>query len=134
MRRMTSLRPSRLPRVLFFVAPALALALASPVRAGADAAANQNASDEATVRTLIERWLEAQNNGDFAAYRALYMPSFHGVRRSGGRTVVLDYQGWLRDRARMFKKAMKVSATDVRVAREGGLMRATFVQEFSSGT
>jgi ketosteroid isomerase-like protein len=109
----------------------LVLALASPAQAGADKAAD--APDEAAIRALIGRWLEAQNKGDFAAYRALYMPSFHGVRRSGGRTVVLDYQGWLRDRERMFKKPMKVTATDVRVAREGGLMRATFLQEFSSG-
>jgi cell division septation protein DedD/ketosteroid isomerase-like protein len=133
MRGMTFARRSRLPLPLLFLVLALALALALPAQAGADAAASLDASDEARVRTLIERWLEAQNKGDFVAYRELYMPSFHGVRRSGGRTVVLDYPGWLRDRQRMFKKPMKVTATDVRVAREGGLMRATFVQEFSSG-
>jgi ketosteroid isomerase-like protein len=108
----------------------LALAVVLPVTAAADA------PDEAAVRALIGRWLEAQNKGDFAAYRALYTPSFHGIRRSLGRTVVLDYQGWLRDRGRMFKKPMKVAATNVdiaHVAPASGLVRATFVQEFSSG-
>ena len=128
---MTCARPLRLSLPLLL----LALALASPAGAGAgaDASANPAPGDEARVRELVERWLDAQNKRDFAAYRALYMPTFHGVRRSGGRTVVLDYPGWLRDRERMFKKPMKVTATDVRVAREGGFMRATFVQEFSQG-
>jgi hypothetical protein len=50
---------------------------------------------------------------------------------------VLDYQGWLRDRGRMFKKPMKVAATTSQIARTApasGLLRATFVQAFSSGT
>jgi ketosteroid isomerase-like protein len=108
----------------------LALAAGSPA-AGADKP--KDAPDDAAVRALIGRWLDAQNKGDFAAYRALYAPSFHGIRRSGGRTVVLDHPGWLRDRERMFKKPMKVAATDVRVERDGVFARARFVQEFSSG-
>jgi ketosteroid isomerase-like protein len=93
----------------------------------------KDAPDEAAVRALVGRWLDAQNKGDFAAYRALYAPSFHGIRRSGGRTVVLDHAGWMRDRERMFKKPINVTATDVRVEREGAFARARFVQEFSSG-
>ena len=111
------------------------VALASFAAAAADPPP-KNPPDEAAVRVLIGRWLDAQNKGDFAAYSALYTPSFHGIRRSLGRTVVLDYQGWLRDRGRMFKKPMKVAATDVQIARTApasGLLRATFVQEFSSG-
>jgi hypothetical protein len=34
------------------------------------------------------------------------------VRRSGTRTVSLDRQGWMRDRQRMFRKPMKVAASD----------------------
>jgi len=116
-------------------APALLLSLALVVGpAAAHADSPSAAPDEAAVRALVARWLEAQNRGDFAAYRRLYAPSFHGIRRSGGRTVVLDHDGWLRDRERMFKKPMKVTATDVGVAPAGALARATFVQEFSSGT
>jgi ketosteroid isomerase-like protein len=115
----------RVPTIL------LVLALGSPA-SGADGPAP--APDEAAVRALVTRWLEAQNKGDFAAYRALYAPSFHGVRRSGGRTVVLDYDGWLRDRERMFKKGMKVAASDLRVHPDRAFARVTFLQEFSSGT
>lgn len=112
------------------VAFLLALALAAAPRADTSPAT----PDEATVRALVARWLDAQNKGDFPAYRALYAASFHGIRRSGGRTVVLDHAGWLRDRERMFKKPMKVVATDLRMTREGAFLQATFVQEFSSGT
>ena len=116
--------------VAFLVALALAPAPAAAPRADTSPAT----PDEATVRALVARWLDVQNKGDFAAYRALYAPSFHGLRRSGGHTVVLDYEGWLRDRERMFKKKMKVSATDIRVTPDGAVARAAFVQEFSSGT
>jgi ketosteroid isomerase-like protein len=104
------------------------LALASPPGAHADKL------DEAAVRALVARWLAAQNKGDFAAYRALYAVSFHGVRRSGGRTAIFDYDGWLHDRERMFKKPMKVAATDLQVTPMDRLAQVTFVQEFSSGT
>ncbi len=125
-------------RALRPIAPsrsALVLAVAVPVAAAANRP--RDPPDEAAVRALIGRWIDAQNKGDFAAYSALYTPSFHGVRRSLGRTVVLDYEGWLRDRGRMFKKPMKVTATDVQfahVAPASGLVRATFVQAFSSGS
>jgi ketosteroid isomerase-like protein len=114
--------------------PVLVLALAFATPAASVGVRGLARHEEAAVRALVDRWLDAQNKGDFAAYRALYAPSFHGVRRSGGRTVVLDHAGWLRDRERMFKKAMKVSATDLRMTREGAFLQATFVQEFSSGT
>jgi hypothetical protein len=116
----------------FVTALLLALAFATPAASGADRPAD--VPDEAAVRELLARWLDAQNKGDFAAYRALYAPSFHGVRRSLGRTVVLDYPGWLRDRERMFKRPMKVTAIDVRITREAPFAHATFVQEFSSGS
>jgi cell division septation protein DedD len=129
MRGMTLARSCRLSALILAVAlPSFAAAAADPPP--------KSPLDEAAVRALIGRWLDAQNKGDFAAYTALYTPSFHGIRRSLGRTVVLDYQGWLRDRGRMFKKPMKVAATDVQIARTApasGLLRATFVQEFSSG-
>jgi hypothetical protein len=129
MRRMTLARSGWLSA--FF----LAVTLASFPAAAADPPP-KSPPDEAAVRALIGRWLEAQNKGDFAAYSAFYTPSFHGIRRSLGRTVVLDHPGWLRDRGRMFKKPMKVTATDIQIARTApasGLLRATFVQEFSSG-
>src|SRR5262249_52277747 len=46
--------------------------------------------DEAKVKATVDRWLAAQNQGDFAAYGSLYAPSFTGIRRSGAKTVSLD--------------------------------------------
>jgi len=137
----TALGPDRMRGMIFARAFRLAVITVAMAMASLAAAASdppsKNPPDEAAVRALIDRWLDAQNKGDFAAYSALYTPSFHGIRRSLGRTVVLDYQGWLRDRGRMFKKPMKVAATDLTIARTApasGLLRATFVQAFSSGT
>jgi hypothetical protein len=35
------------------------------------------------ARAVLERWLKAQNEGDFAAYEALYATRFTDIRRSG---------------------------------------------------
>jgi ketosteroid isomerase-like protein len=85
------------------------------------------------VRALVDKWLAAQNGGDFAAYQALYAKKFTGVRRSGARAVSLDRAGWMRDRQRMFQKPMKVSAVDLRVAAASSSARVLFTQEWESG-
>ncbi len=79
---------------------------------------------------LLARWLDAQNRGDFAAYQALYARDFTGVRRSGEKVVELDRAAWMRDRARMFKKPMRVAADDVRSS--PSMIELT--QTWSSGT
>ncbi len=68
------------------------------------------------VKELIDRWLAAQNQGDFAAYSALYGDEFSGVRRSGKKTVRLDRGGWLSDRQRMFKRPMTVAVSNLEIA------------------
>lgn len=103
----------------------LGLLLAAP--AAADTSAT---SGPAEARALMQAWLDAQNKGDFAAYQALYAAGFSGIRRSGGRKVSLDRAGWLRDRARMFKKPMVVAASEVRA----GPLRLDFVQSWQSGS
>ncbi len=111
-----------------------ALLVAVALAGAAHADTSSGIGDDAAMRALVDKWLDAQNRGDFAAYRALYAAGFHGVRRSGGRTVVLDRDAWLRDRERMFKKPMKVTAADLQVARAGGVARASFVQQWASGS
>jgi ketosteroid isomerase-like protein len=86
----------------------------------------------AEARALIDRWVAAQNAGDFAAYQALYAAGFTGVRRSGSRTVNLDRAGWMKDRERMFKKKIQVAALEPEIATDGA--SATFTQTFESGT
>ena len=101
----------------------------SPLAARADTGAGDLAPE---VHALVDAWLAAQNNGDFAAYEKLYADKFTGVRRSGARTVSLDRAGWMRDRERMFQKPMKVSASDLRSPPRRPRARVTFVQEFES--
>lgn len=88
----------------------------------------------AAAQALLGAWLRAQNQGDFAAYQALYASDFRGVRRSGKQAVPLDREGWLKDRARMFRKPMKVSASAPQVSREGAAVVLLFEQTWASGT
>ncbi len=82
---------------------------------------------------LLERWRKAQNDGDFAAYQALYADPFTGVRRSGTRKATFDRAGWLADRARMFKKKMTVTVEKVRTAKSADGLVARFTQTWESG-
>jgi hypothetical protein len=86
------------------------------------------------VTAVLERWLAAQNSGDFAAYSALYGDSFRGVRRSGDRTVRLDRAGWLADRERMFAKKMKVAASGIEISVGPGSAEIRMTQDWSSGS
>lgn len=108
---------------LFAIVVSLALCLPRAVFAG---------DLEAATGKLVDRWLEAQNKGDFATYQSLYANRFTGIRRSGPRTARLDRAGWMRDRARMFKSPMQVSATDRKIAAASTVV--TFTQTWQSGT
>ena len=99
------------------------------IAGGARSATDANAP----ARALFERWLAAQNGGDFAAYRELYSLRFHGIRRSGKRMAKLDYAGWMRDRERMFKKKMTVAAAGLIASGGDGLTVLRFTQRWESG-
>jgi hypothetical protein len=88
---------------------------------------------EAEVRAVVDKWLLAQNGGDFAAYDKLFAARFTGIRRSGPRTVRFDRAGWMRDRARMFKKPMTVGISEVKIRAGGVSARVTFTQTFAQG-
>lgn len=82
---------------------------------------------------LIERWLDAQNQGDFDTYQRLYAGKFEGIRRSGAKVTRLDRAGWVKDRERMFRSKMVVSAADRKVEPYGSGYRVTFTQTWASG-
>jgi ketosteroid isomerase-like protein len=110
---------------------------AGPARAAAsgDAAApGDRAPAEAEVRALLDRWMVAQNRGDFDAYAVLYAAGFTGVRRSGASKVDLDRAAWLRDRKRMFDRPVAVTVDQVSVAADGDAARIDFVQTWTSGS
>ncbi len=86
--------------------------------------------DQAEVVALVDRWKNAQNQGDFAAYQALYAQKMNGVKRVGARVFRFDRAGWLTDRERMFKKKMEVSTDKVEVSVAGPSATARFTQTF----
>jgi ketosteroid isomerase-like protein len=110
---------------------AFVLLVAACARAQADTATTDLAPE---VRRVVDTWLKAQNDGDFAAYSALYAERFTGVRRSGPRTVKLDRAGWLKDRQRMFAKKMTVTIADLKMNAAPTTARVTFQQTWASGT
>ena len=98
-----------------------------------NAAPKVQALDEYAVQGAVDTWLAAQNNGSFADYEKLYAAQMTGIKRVGARTFRFDRLGWLKDRERMFKHTMVVSAAEPAI--EVGSTTATvhFVQSFSQG-
>jgi ketosteroid isomerase-like protein len=89
---------------------------------------------EEAVKAFVQRWLDAQNGGDFDSYTALFAERFTGIKRAGERTRTFDRDRWLKDRKRMFKKQMKVDAADIRVTGGKGSAVVTFTQTWESGS
>ncbi len=86
------------------------------------------------MRALLDAWLAAQNQGQFAAYERLYAPRFTGIKRSGTRQARFDRDGWLRDRKGMFEQPMKVEADGVAVSLTPDTAVLTFRQTWSSAS
>lgn len=107
------------------------------VIAGSQAAMAQPAAASAAERkageALVVRWLVAQNDGNFAAYQALYAQSFAGTKRVGKQAKTFDRAGWIKDRKAMFKNKMKVTATPLTITRDGAALVITVLQRFEQG-
>ncbi len=73
--------------------------------------------DRDEVEALIQRWLDAQNRGDFEAYSHLYDDVFEGLTVSAATSNPheLDRQSWLNSERRRFERPMKVSVEDVQI-------------------
>jgi hypothetical protein len=114
------------------------LALTAPAQADAQVAKPSINEQRSDADTLLDEWVRAQNEGDFAAYRALYAPQFHGVRRSADRIARFDLDGWMADRARMFKNPMHVAIgdkpNDTRFIPGTKTARVVFTQTWTSKT
>lgn len=90
--------------------------------------------DQKEVAELVVRWKDAQNQGDFAAYQALYAKRMTGIKRVGARVFTFDREGWMADRGRMFKKKMEVAADEVEVAPSGQSALVRLEQTFKQGS
>ncbi len=101
--------------------------------AGSPASPKLAALDSEEVDALLARWVAAQNAGDFAAYEAVYAARMEGIKRVGPRTWRFDRKGWLADRARMFKRPMKVEVSSISASSSGPTATATLEQSFTQG-
>jgi hypothetical protein len=88
--------------------------------------------DDTIARAFVQRWVNAQNEHDFAAYSALYATRFSGTKRVGSYTKRFDRSGWLRDRQPMFRDGVVVQATELKISASAGAVRAVFTQDFSA--
>lgn len=90
--------------------------------------------DEAKARELVQRWVSAQNEGNFEAYKAAYASKLTGIKRIKDRVFNYNHDGWFKDRERMFKKKMIVSADDLEIKNSSSTIIANFTQTWESGT
>ncbi len=98
-----------------------------------DAAGGQAAAspiDEAQVRALVDRWVDVQNRGDFAAYQALYDERFTGVLRVGRQVRKMDRSAWMKSRGRMFNDGFTVSVAQLSIVLEPKMALVRLVQTF----
>jgi hypothetical protein len=91
-------------------------------------------SGEAAVRSTLDSWLTAQNQGKFEAYAALYASKFSGIKRSGPRARRMAREAWLVDRKSMFKKKMKVEMSNLVISLAASAANVSFTQRWASGT
>lgn len=90
--------------------------------------------DSAKVEALVKDWVKAQNDGNFDAYKASYADKFYGIKRVGPKTYKYDHDGWVKDRARMFKKKMQVIADDIDIQPSSTTAVVKFTQTWASGS
>ncbi len=115
-------------------APAPASAKPEKAAPQVDAARVAPPIKQEQLQALFDSWLTAQNNSNFETYSKLYAERFMGVKRSGPRTRTFKREGWLRDRKRMFAKAMVVKAARVEMAATAESAVINFEQVWASGT
>lgn len=89
---------------------------------------------KADIDILLKAWLDAQNGGEFEAYSATYAKRLTGIKRVGDKVKSFDREGWLKDRARMFRKPMKVEASNIEVRTNAVSATVKFTQNWSSAS
>jgi hypothetical protein len=112
----------------------VSVALASPFAAADKPKPAAAAPTKGDALAVVDAWVKAQNDGDFAAYGALYDTSFVGIKRTndgGSKTYTLDK--WKADRKKMFKGAQKVAAEGASVVIKDGKATVELTQRYQAG-
>lgn len=97
---------------------------------------------EKRARTLLERWKQAQNDGDRAGYLGFYHPEeFEGLKRThDGKVSRYDVESWKADRSAMFHAPFEVVVESPRIeswlspesSLRRGIVRVEFLQRWRS--
>ena len=122
-----------------FLLVAAVAAYNASVRAASDDASASTAAEWSNERSEIElqrflnRWIRAQNGGDFKAYMSLYGERFEGTRGSGSQTLKLDRPRWERESQVVFAKPIHVRLFFVETVPAGDSPEVSFVQLLTTG-
>lgn len=90
--------------------------------------------EKENIELLFNKWLDAQNEGDFEKYSSVYADIFSGIKMSSSRKRHFKKDGWLEDRKRMFKNPMKVDAQELSIIQSEGSAIIRFLQIWRSGS
>ena len=100
----------------------------------ATAHADPPAPTKDAALAVVTAWVKAQNDGDFAAYGALYDNAFVGIKRTNdGGSKKFTLASWKADRKKMFKVAQKVAAENPSVVIKDGKATVELTQRYQAG-
>lgn len=89
-------------------------------------------SDDALVRKLVDRWVEAQNQGDFKTYSELYARRFRGERFAGDKLRTYERVSWLDERRQMMRAPTKLAVKDARFVVGANAVHVDFDQTYEN--
>lgn len=90
-----------------------------------------------SVQSLMNRWENAQDTQNFAAYESCYGYSFRGVlRTTSGRVKVYGFNDWMKDRRRMINQVggLEIDIRNMSVNIDGDTATVEFDQYYRSGS
>lgn len=114
--------------------PSNAAASSASTAASISPSAEDAPIDTAPAQALLDVWVKAQNQGDFAAYKALYASKMMGIKRAGSRSTSFNREGWLEDREAMFLRPISVTVDTPRFVATPNLVLVSFKQTWQSST
>ncbi len=91
---------------------------------------------EESVRNLINKWEQAQENKNIIVYRNCYGQPFTGIKRTKKSSSTYDYTGWMKDRSQMISKAFNLSIEikDLQISIDEDIATVTFEQIYRSAS
>jgi hypothetical protein len=87
-------------------------------------------SDESIVQKLVDRWVKAQNQGDFKTYSEMYARRFRGERVAAEKLRTYERVSWLDERRQLMRFPTKLAVSDVRLVPGADAVHVDFQQTY----